>query len=622
MAEEAENAGGPWIHIRREPFEFGLLPIPSLMHKEGAVEALKLLRSRLLESSPSSSDSMENLAEPRITSEAIATCLSLPEEQARLVLDTLASILPTDNDDVDPLSEALTSDIESVGADVDHLLLFLFIQSYKRVPHRSHRDAAALADVWPQGPSPFDSISPSTSSALQMKTSLATRQKFQPGQAEEEAHQLVFVQKHLGSMLSLLAELSTEDSGKVIETISIDKFELLGLLLRVGRIGTAALLLSQVAPFFANSDPTMPPSPVPISTVQEWLSSRICSTSDHCPDLPPVSPGDRLLNSPPQHGGSLVAGAVANPGANAMVDVNMSDAGVVDPTGAPFVNGVLPGQQKRAAPYVAGLTSIDGVAKMSVLKGENEVENGFVRVAHCHDSVIYVLSPLKYATIVGCSDSIVVLGAVGRGVKVELCERMQLIVPCSRIKISNCRECLFYLGTNSRPVIIGDNHNLQVAPYNTFYPRLDYHLAKVRVDPSTNKWDAPLTLGSADPHEVGPSPAGANETPSERALLLPPDRFVPFVVPFRSMAEQQGSSPLLQQQTRANPFALPKAYLLALQQKTKTVENLRQTLKNAVLEENRKRELTNVIQAHFKEWLLTSGNIRQVYDLARLDRDP
>ena len=37
---------------------------------------------------------------------------------------------------------------------------------------------------------------------------------------------------------------------------------------------------------------------------------------------------------------------------------------------------------------------------------------------------------------------------------------------------------------------------------------------------------------------------------------------------------------------------------------TKTVEALRQTLKVAVLEDSRKKELTNVIQAHFKEWLL------------------
>ena len=39
-------------------------------------------------------------------------------------------------------------------------------------------------------------------------------------------------------------------------------------------------------------------------------------------------------------------------------------------------------------------------------------------------------------------------------------------------------------------------------------------------------------------------------------------------------------------------------------EQTKSVEALRQTLKVAVLEDSRKKELTNVIQAHFKEWLL------------------
>ena len=33
---------------------------------------------------------------------------------------------------------------------------------------------------------------------------------------------------------------------------------------------------------------------------------------------------------------------------------------------------------------------------------------------NCHDSVIYVLGPLRYATIYGCSDATIVLGAVGK----------------------------------------------------------------------------------------------------------------------------------------------------------------------------------------------------------------
>ena len=35
--------------------------------------------------------------------------------------------------------------------------------------------------------------------------------------------------------------------------------------------------------------------------------------------------------------------------------------------------------------------------------------------------------------------------------------------------------------------------------------------------------------------------------------------------------------------------------------------------------QGRRRELQAAIQAHFKDWLLTSGNMRQVYDLARIE---
>lgn len=36
------------------------------------------------------------------------------------------------------------------------------------------------------------------------------------------------------------------------------------------------------------------------------------------------------------------------------------------------------------------------------------------QVLNCHDSVIYILAPLRYATVYGCSDATIVLGAVGK----------------------------------------------------------------------------------------------------------------------------------------------------------------------------------------------------------------
>lgn len=103
----------------------------------------------------------------------------------------------------------------------------------------------------------------------------------------------------------------------------------------------------------------------------------------------------------------------------------------------------------------------------------------------------------------GCSDTTIVLGAVGKvwkhcffllyqrysrqhittynicqlfledvatlfsdlflqALKVEHCERVHVIAAAKRVCIANCRECVFFLGVNQRPLIVGDNHKLQV----------------------------------------------------------------------------------------------------------------------------------------------------------------
>jgi TBCC domain-containing protein 1 len=178
----------PWLHVRRELFEYGILPYPSLMHND-VVSGLRNLRDRLLlfqQASPictwslnnnSSSSSIQNGEsdavqtveesstgrQKRVATAAIAASLELSEAHAHLVLDTLASILPDEGEEgVDRLARTPLKEIDSVGADVDDVLLYLYVQSYRRVPSRPHRDAAAVADVWPST-SAIDRLLPSPS---------------------------------------------------------------------------------------------------------------------------------------------------------------------------------------------------------------------------------------------------------------------------------------------------------------------------------------------------------------------------------------------------------------------------------------------------------------------------
>ena len=56
----------------------------------------------------------------------------------------------------------------------------------------------------------------------------------------------------------------------------------------------------------------------------------------------------------------------------------------------------------------------------------------------------------------------IMVGAVSRVLKVERCERVQLVAAALRLYIASCHDCVFYLGVNRAPLLLGDNRFLQV----------------------------------------------------------------------------------------------------------------------------------------------------------------
>lgn len=545
-----------YIHPRREPFEHGLLPIPKLIFTDGA-QTLIPIRDKLLSLSSGSTH--------RVNSEAIAEALQISHDYARLVIETIASVLHSDSD---PSVTAKPSEIGSVGINVFDLMMFLYIQSYKRLLPKGHKDSAAVADVWPST-SAFDGFL-SALSPLQLVRSNSRRSM--PSQADEEAHQLSYLQKHLGNILSLLAE-SVEGDGEESLVLSMGKLEHLGFLIYFGEKGSERIPLSQNAPFFANSDPEMPAVPVPAAQVHDWLLENIASALTRITERASAKENGPTNASDP--------------------DVPMADVSA---------------SSVKSSPSPRGPSSIEGISKSSYVRLPNDVKGGSVKVINCHESVIYILAPLKYATVYGCSDATIVLGAVGKAVRVEHCERVHVIAAAKRICIANCRECVFFLGVNQTPLLVGDNHKLQVAPYNTFYSLLEEHLKQVGIDPTINRWDAPVALGVVDPHDSLSHPAGVSDVQTESASPVDPDQFTNFLIPNWFEGQQSGS-------TKDNPFPLPDAYLASQQRNHKNLEETKKSLKDIDLDDSRKREVAAALHVCFKDWLYASGNIRQLYCL-------
>jgi TBCC domain-containing protein 1 len=77
---------------------------------------------------------------------------------------------------------------------------------------------------------------------------------------------------------------------------------------------------------------------------------------------------------------------------------------------------------------------------------------------------------------------------------------------------------------------VGIDLGLQVAPYNTFYPRLEAHLAQVGIDATVNRWDRILTLGVVDHNEPFVHPNGVADVQAEGATVLQPEKFTIFTV--------------------------------------------------------------------------------------------
>ncbi|KAK9916762.1 hypothetical protein WJX75_006671 [Coccomyxa subellipsoidea] len=648
------------LAIRREVVDYGAIPLSSwLPHGDSTVAIQTWLRQ-------CSDIAREDGTHRWVDVDSLAKSLNVPQQHAQILIDTIDALAEAPQEVVqrpEGVSEANTVDICAVA-------LYMFAQLYIRQAQR-----ADAMDVWPSSspqaaaagfsgsvfaqatplgsePSsnlsgfgsgafmPAEPISPtrsgsSTSSPSrsnsgnaspfaspsvhfqQQKSNHLVRKELQ---AHLFAHQQLLagytdhIKRHTHALLQLVLNNPQKAEGSLHNgTICAAEFDRLGFLLRGSAESSPAQegspmeispspfqedgwrLSAHVPQFLKGSQD----SPISLAAVADWMSENIFDE---------LEPADAMVSSPPKGGRRG----------------DLAPAGIVQ----------------------GGSVDIQGVCKSTVVRGEDNFPAGILRVTDCHDTVVYALAPLHYAKIAACSDCTIMVGAVGRVLKVERCERVQLVASAVRLSIASCHDCVFYLGVNRPPLLLGDNRFLQMAPYNTQYERLPVHMAKAGVTAEPNLWDRPVSLGrehrpATPDSDSATSAAGKARMPF---TLLPSDKLLPLMVPFKGgpgplcggaasgggsrMSADVGSFVGLGDSSGGgsgplapSPFRLPAAYEEAKERKVSAVSDLRNAVKAAALDDAKKRELQAVIQSYFKDWLMTSGNMRQVYDLARMERE-
>ena len=129
----------------------------------------------------------------------------------------------------------------------------------------------------------------------------------------------------------------------------------------------------------------------------------------------------------------------------------------------------------------------------AVLREEDVLSTGCVRVHDCHESVVYVIAPMAYASVANCSDLTIVLGAVGCCLRLDGCTRCTVIAATRLLHLRGCHDCTLYVAVNQPPVLLGENRSC-AAPYNTYYEHLGRHLAIAGVSLLPNCWDQSVSL--------------------------------------------------------------------------------------------------------------------------------
>lgn len=277
-------------------------------------------------------------------------------------------------------------------------------------------------------------------------------------------------------------------------------------------------------------------------------------------------------------------------------------------------------------------------------------------ISDCHDAHFYLLQPFEHVTISFCTGCTIVVGAVAGLCYVLDCEKTQITSAARRLLVSNSSDVLTHIFTPSPSLLVGDNKNCQLAPYNTYYEGLRDDLLATglaaailhEAPPSpnssvggtswplqcaSNKWKQPVELSKLEIPQVDEdaSKTSTDDAAMQTPILLPASDFhilyVPLVTENRDQTDEESTSggpvqsqycQLLAQVIQLSPFRLPTEYERQALVKADRMRNL-QTLIKTLTEEQQAR-LEDELNRGFRDWLVTSGNLRQVLDLVHLEQ--
>jgi len=220
---------------------------------------------------------------------------------------------------------------------------------------------------------------------------------------------------------------------------------------------------------------------------------------------------------------------------------------------------------------------IDKRSSLTICVSETNKQK--IRATKCSNAFIYVLNRVQLVEIEECDDCAIFLCYSGE-ILMKNSRRSKISAYCGKISIRGCKNINLSLFSQTKPLISDHSSSVTISPFDAIFKGI--------VPEGKNFWDSPdITEDSA-------------------FQILPPEEFIPFVVPFGD--EPDGiCSPL------------PKDYLNAL----KTRQIAAEERKQIVLHFQQKhpvysQRIQKKISSAFAESLNNSISGKQIQNLGNI----
>jgi len=296
-------------------------------------------------------------------------------------------------------------------------------------------------------------------------------------------------------------------------------------------------------------------------------------------------------------------------------------------------------------------------------------------ISDCTDTHMYILRPTEHVTIVNCVNCTIVVGAVAGLMHVTDCMHCRITTAARRVIVTGSSpDVRVFTFSPHAPLILGGStaesdqprSGCQFAPYNTYYEGLredlvatglaaaavsenqqppvnESNAAWPPLHSASNKWKDAHDLCQLEVPTAAAASSGGSNVPQAGAddtfkaattvdihhsLLVPATEFDIILVPIdngNTIAEEgatgQGEiySRLLIDLLHYSPFRLPAEYEKRVLSRVERMQKIQQAVQSLTVEQQVQFE--EEFNADFRDWLVKTGNLRQILDLVHWERE-